>query len=484
VRHRYLPVFAITGACLAAWAPPAPAGVTAAARSSAAGGPAPFTTTLDASASTSDAAGGIVSYAWTLGDGAGASGAVVRHTYATPGVYSATVTVSDAAGATAQASLRIVSSQAGGLTLAAPADPVTYGQGAALGGVLTPTLAGQVVRVEGQRGSRWITLATARTRGDGSWNVLLRARQPQLVRARWSGRADPVRGAVSPPSLLAVRPDLRLLDASATVYGAVDVAGSVSPARPGERVTVAVTRAGVAVGSQSVRLRAGRRFRAAFPARGRGRYEISVELADDGSYAASTAAQRVRALYPDLAAGATGPAVALLRQRLRALGYRQAEGGSSYGADLVDAVIAFQKVQRLARTGAAGPDVWRALDAPRAPLVRHPEQGDHLEIDKGLQVLLVVRGGRSRWILPVSTGAPGKFTPVGTFAIERKVPGFDPSPLGTLFDPMYFTGGYAVHGNPSVPAYPASHGCVRVPMWAASWLYADNPIGEPVDIAA
>ena len=58
--------------------------------------------------------------------------------------------------------------------------------------------------------------------------------------------------------------------------------------------------------------------------------------------------------------------------------------------------------------------------------------------------------------------------------------GFDPSPLGTLFDPMYFTGGYAVHGNPTVPPYPASHGCVRVPMWIAPYLFQTNSYGETV----
>ena len=45
---------------------------------------------------------------------------------------------------------------------------------------------------------------------------------------------------------------------------------------------------------------------------------------------------------------------------------------------------------------------------------------------------------------------------------------------------MYFTGGYAIHGNPSVPPYPASHGCVRVPMWVAPRLYETNPYGETV----
>jgi lipoprotein-anchoring transpeptidase ErfK/SrfK len=96
-------------------------------------------------------------------------------------------------------------------------------------------------------------------------------------------------------------------------------------------------------------------------------------------------------------------------------------------------------------------------------------------------VLYIVRGSRVTLIVPVSTaGIAGRFTPTGRFAIYRKVLGFDPSPLGTLFDPMYFTDGYAIHGNPSVPPYPASHGCVRVPMWLAPYLYATNPYGETV----
>jgi lipoprotein-anchoring transpeptidase ErfK/SrfK len=148
---------------------------------------------------------------------------------------------------------------------------------------------------------------------------------------------------------------------------------------------------------------------------------------------------------------------------------------------MLDAVYAFQKVQGLPRSGAADARFWRALGNARTPPPHYAHPAAHLEVNKGLQVLYVVRGSRVALIVPVSTaGLPGKFTPVGRFAIYRKVVGFDPSPLGTLYDPMYFTGGYAIHGNPSVPPYPASHGCVRVPMWVAAHLYATNPYGETV----
>jgi len=124
---------------------------------------------------------------------------------------------------------------------------------------------------------------------------------------------------------------------------------------------------------------------------------------------------------------------------------------------------------------------WQALANPRHPAPKFARPAAHIEVNKGLQVLYVVRGSKIALIVPISTaGIAGAFTPVGRFAVYRKVGGFDPSPLGTLYDPLYFTGGYAIHGNPSVPPYPASHGCVRVPMWVAPQLYRTIPYGETV----
>jgi hypothetical protein len=75
-------------------------------------------------------------------------------------------------------------------------------------------------------------------------------------------------------------------------------------------------------------------------------------------------------------------------------------------------------------------------------------------------------------------------TPVGTFTVHREGgPACKSSifPLGKGGAPMphcaFFKGGYAVHGSYDVPAYNASHGCVRVTPDAASWLDANvlNP---------
>ena len=48
----------------------------------------------------------------------------------------------------------------------------------------------------------------------------------------------------------------------------------------------------------------------------------------------------------------------------------------------------------------------------------------------------------------------------------------------------YFHGGYALHGYPDseVPAYPASHGCVRIPMDFALEVYDFLRIGDAVRI--
>ncbi|MFP5299042.1 MAG: L,D-transpeptidase family protein, partial [Actinomycetota bacterium] len=56
------------------------------------------------------------------------------------------------------------------------------------------------------------------------------------------------------------------------------------------------------------------------------------------------------------------------------------------------------------------------------------------------------------------------------------------SRLGTLYDPSYFVGGYAFHGSPSVPTYPASHGCIRLPMYLSRPFFDRNPVGRYVFI--
>ena len=92
-------------------------------------------------------------------------------------------------------------------------------------------------------------------------------------------------------------------------------------------------------------------------------------------------------------------------------------------------------------------------------------------------MLFVVRHGETQLVLPVSTGATGN-TPLGTFHVYRKVAGYS----WVLYYPSYFLRGFAVHGYPDVPPYPASHGCVRIPMWVAQRVYALIPDGSRIVI--
>ncbi len=72
------------------------------------------------------------------------------------------------------------------------------------------------------------------------------------------------------------------------------------------------------------------------------------------------------------------------------------------------------------------------------------------------------------------------YTPRGRFRVYGKVAGWKKSPLGLLYFPSYFSNGLAIHGNPSVPSRPESHGCIRVPMSASRWVSKQLPVGTIV----
>jgi lipoprotein-anchoring transpeptidase ErfK/SrfK len=103
--------------------------------------------------------------------------------------------------------------------------------------------------------------------------------------------------------------------------------------------------------------------------------------------------------------------------------------------------------------------------------------------------MYLYKGGKVSRVIPVSTGTNRRYcekgscgvarTPRGRFRIGGRINGWRTSRLGRLYNPMYFRGGFAIHGG-SIPGYPASHGCVRVPMSVARWLPSQVPGGTPV----
>jgi peptidoglycan hydrolase-like protein with peptidoglycan-binding domain len=192
-----------------------------------------------------------------------------------------------------------------------------------------------------------------------------------------------------------------------------------------------------------------------------------------------------------LVPGMQGEPVLALQQRLVALHYDPGPVDGRYGAGLTSAVMAFQKVTGMPRNGRATLDVLAAIGAATDPPPMLPDGGaTRIEVDFKRQVLFFWKDAALARIIPVSTGNGKRYceegicgvavTPSGSFRIERRIKGRRKSYLGLLYDPMYFYGGYAIHGSPSVPAYPASHGCVRIPMHVSGWMYSAVPNRTPV----
>ena len=144
------------------------------------------------------------------------------------------------------------------------------------------------------------------------------------------------------------------------------------------------------------------------------------------------------------------------------------------------AVLAFRKVTNMARTTNASVEVMRALARGKGTFkVRFPQHGRHIEGDLSRQVIALISGGKAQRIYPVSSGKPSTPTVIGSFKVYLKTPGTNAK---GMVDSAYFIRGYATHGYPSVPVYPASHGCLRLPIPDARSVFNWITIGTPVDV--
>jgi cell wall hydrolase len=351
------------------------------------------------------------------------------------------------------------------LTLNAPG-ATTFGHVVDFAGRLSPNAPG--TRVSLMRGKALVAAMAIKEDGTYRFQVSI-------------GRPGPFHtvaaGVSSTPVLVRIVPELRARLVGSRVVGTpLTLVARVQPEEAGA-VRVRVVRDGSYAYRGSFAEQARVRLGTASPAP----FAVAVDVLPAPGYGYVGRRISVALRAPTIAYGYQGPLVATLLNRLRELGYAAPSPRTVFDSDAQQAVYAFQKAQRLERTGAADTAFWRRLARPAEIVPRHRFPTSHIEIDKERQILMVVRNGRVALVSPVSTaGIAGYYTPVGRFAIARKVPGYDPSPLGVLYKPMYFYGGYAIHGNPSVPPYPASHGCVRVPNFVADRLYESEPYGEAV----
>jgi peptidoglycan hydrolase-like protein with peptidoglycan-binding domain len=211
-----------------------------------------------------------------------------------------------------------------------------------------------------------------------------------------------------------------------------------------------------------------------------GRVTVRAEHAATPALGAGAAApRRARVLGNRAGPGARGDIVRLLQRKLAALSYAVPRSGV-FDDGTARAVIAYRKVRGFARVPVADARVLHGLlhGAGRFR-VRFPRHGKHVEADLSRQVLALIDGNRVHRIYETSSGAPGTPTVLGSFRFYSKTPGVNAK---GMVDSNYFIGGYAIHGYASVPAFNASHGCLRIPIPNAAYVFSWIRVGDRIDV--
>jgi hypothetical protein len=176
-------------------------------------------------------------------------------------------------------------------------------------------------------------------------------------------------------------------------------------------------------------------------------------------------------------------------QKLSELGYWTGPIDGVFDIATQSALIAFQKWEGRQITGkvsAAEVEAIRHANAPKPRDVGY----EHVEVDVDRQVLMLIDDQGKVRVLPVSSGSGKEFmdqgqmsiayTPRGRFVVYDKTVGWENGDLGSVYYANYISGGVAIHGYLSVPTQPASHGCIRIPMFAAREVSKLLPLGTIV----
>jgi peptidoglycan hydrolase-like protein with peptidoglycan-binding domain len=301
----------------------------------------------------------------------------------------------------------------------------------------------------------------------------------------------PVVPPAQPPVAAPVQTQLSLkvervggLRATTLAGASVRVVGTVGVFVPNQVVVVRHYLAGRKRGAKRVTLRPG--------PNGTGIFMLSVKPASIGPLSIrafhdatpelgglAARARTVDVLPRRVLTSSSRSSIRSLQRRLARLGYVVGTRGV-FDERTGRAVLAFRKVKNMARTTNASVEVMRALARGQGTFkVRFPEHGRHIEGDLSRQVIALISGGKAQRIYPVSSGKPSTPTVIGSFKVYLKTPGTNAK---GMVDSAYFIRGYATHGYPSVPVFPASHGCLRLPIPDARTVFNWITIGTPVDV--
>jgi len=264
------------------------------------------------------------------------------------------------------------------------------------------------------------------------------------------------------------------------------VKGTLAPYVKGEEVTLLVKRGKRTIKRKTVTPKRKKgsnfsKFRISSKQIQPGRYSVHAvhKRSDELSYEKQkTKAFKVK--YPSLRAGNKSSKVKLLNKLLKKLGYIN-DGGKRYDSATERAVLAYRKVNKMARKTKATAKIFKKLAKGKGGYkVTHPGSGRHVEADISRQIMVLVNGSKVKEIYHVSTGAPATPTIPGTWSFYRKEPGYNN--VGMYYS-VYYNRGYAIHGYKSVPTYPASHGCLRNPPPHSKRIYDWVDIGMKIHIS-
>jgi hypothetical protein len=263
----------------------------------------------------------------------------------------------------------------------------------------------------------------------------------------------------------------------------VTAAGTFRPFTKGEKVTLLLKR-----GKKTVR----RKTMYVQDKKGAdyGKFSLSEKIVKPGRYRVqaihkptkrlAAAKNRTRAFridYPDLDPGNHSSVVKTFNRLLAKQGYVNDEG-SSYDSATERAVLAFHKVNNDKRTVNMSPGDFKKLARGKGGYnLKYPGAGKHVEADLSRQVMVLAKGNKVDEIYHISSGAPATPTILGHYNFYRKEPGTNN--VG-MVNSVYFIRGYATHGYPSVPTYPASHGCLRNPIPDSLHIYNWIDIGDDI----
>ena len=211
--------------------------------------------------------------------------------------------------------------------------------------------------------------------------------------------------------------------------------------------------------------------------------------------------------------GVKGDDVLRLQERLSQLKFDPGPLDGDFGQATKQAVWAFEKLvlktPRKQATGVVTPEMWDVMQStvqvtPR----RDADSPSHVEIYLPEQVMVVFKETEVMLITHISSGSnepwceevtidPGEdgnntmqqikiglcgeaVTPPGIFYFYNRKQGTRESRLGSMYNPVYFNYGIAVHGAILVPLEPESHGCIRIPMSIARYFPALVAYGDRV----